>query len=306
MKKVIFSLLLTLSFTYSQPSPALEHRANAMRLIVDSAQNIVIPDALNNIFKELGIERSEKIPPLIAAVQSKWLRKSGQERWQMPVITIEHQTELSSNFRELGLIDEIYPLSKQYNYALVLGCSVPKVKLRLAHLVKLWNEGIRFKQIVFLTADRALDPSYEGKEAILYDMPEALPLNASATTKHLPKTESEAMAFYYQNCSLPAGLKALPLQVVTAQTNKNALGIKHRPNTGDTVVSWFKYKPRPGKVLAISSQPYVGYQFSILRHILPPSFDLEVVGEKVSSKVNPAIFLDTIARWMFVEICEYD
>jgi len=287
------------------PSEHLQ-RADAMHLIVNEAQQIVIPEPLGEVFKHVGLKpKDSQIQTIISSVQKTWLRKPGLERWHLPFMTIDNKPALMENFRKLGMVDEIRPTRKNYDYALVLGCAVPRMKLRLAYLVRLWNEGIRFKQIVFLTADRPLDPNYEDKESLLYDVPEALPLAPISDHEALPKTEAEAMAFYYRMSVLPPELKSLPLQIVVAQTRELLSNAKVRPNRGDTVLSWFKYKPRPGTVLAVSNQPHVGYEFSVLRHVLPPSFSLDVVGEK-SIQDNPAIFLDTIARWMFVEVCEFD
>lgn len=282
-------------------------KADAMHLIVNQAQEIVIPKPLQDILKQVGLKPKDgQIESLIASVQKTWLRKPSQERWQLPFMTIENGPALTENFRKLGMIDEIRPTKKIYDYALVLGCAVPRLKRRLSHLISLWNEGIRFKQIVFLTADRPLDSSYESRESLLCNTPENLPLAPLSDGEELPKTEAEAMAFYYRMGLLPPELKALPLQIVVAKTCEITSSAKMRPNRGDTVLSWFKYKPRPGSVLAISNQPHVGYEFSILRHVLPPSFSLDVVGERTIIEDNPAIFLDTIARWMFVEVCEFD
>lgn len=301
--RYLFALAAAFSL-YAESLP--QQTADNMHLVVTPTQKIELPPALSRILERFHIKNDGKIQSIIPEVQNKWVRPSGQERWHLPYLSVAHEEELYKDFRELGLMDEILPTKKHYDYAVVLGAAVPRIKLRLAHLVRLWNQGVRFKQIVFLTADRPLDPEFEEGKPLLYDMPPELPLSPDACSATLPKTEAEALAFFYHNCSLPPKLKALPLQIVTAKTTAAATIGKHRPNTGDTVAAWFNYKPRPGSVLAISNQPFVGYQFSVMRHVLPPYFDLEVVGEKCGDDYNPAVLLDTIARWMFVEVCEFD
>lgn len=302
MKWMLTLCLTTLLFA-NEPM----QKANAMRLIVNEAEQIIIPQALKEVLKQVNLEpKDDKIETLIEGVHRTWLRKPGQERWHLPYMSIEDRPALMQNFQKLGMIDEIRPTQNQYDYALVLGCAIPCIKQRLAHLARLWNEGVRFRQIVFLTSDRPLDADYETQESLLDDIPSSLPMSPLCESEALPTTEAEAMMFYYRHALLPPEFKALALQVVVAKTSDVISSVKLRPNRGDTALAWFKYKPKPGHVLAISSQPHVGYEFAVLRHVLPPSFALDVVGNKTTVENNPAIFLDTLARWMFVEVCEFD
>ena len=79
-------------------------------------------------------------------------------------------------------------------------------------------------------------------------------------------------------------------------------GILKRPTTPDTVLDWLKIKPHPGLCLAISNQPYVLYQDSVLKTVLPPSFTVETIGEKMDeTSYNVSLLLDNLARFLYQE-----
>lgn len=306
MKRCLFSFLLIPCLWAADLNTAHLQKADQMHLVVDTADHIAIPKPLSDTFDQLGIKHDGKIQGIVTAAQKKWLRKKGQERWNIPPIAIQDKARFIRNCRSLGLIDEISPTKKHYEYCVVLGAAVPGIKVRLAHLMKLWNNGVRFNQLIFLTSERTLDLAYEGQKTLLYSMPDQIVISPLAAEMSMPQTEAEAMAFYYQNSHLPQDLKSLPLKIITTKSREILPYTKRRATSGDTVLSWLESRPKPGAVLAISSQPFVGYQFAILRHVLPKSFALDVVGPETSRETNPGIFLDTIARWMFAETCEFD
>ena len=54
----------------------------------------------------------------------------------------------------------------------------------------------------------------------------------------------------------------------------------------------------PGNILAISNQPYVGYQNAVLQNLLPNTFGIETVGKSASPNIKITTALDTLARWL--------
>jgi hypothetical protein len=305
VQKFLFSLLASAHLLAAESTEA-SHRADNLSILVTSSRKIVIREPLKDLLEQMQVSYKPQVRSLVAAMQSQWLRPPGKERWEVAKLNLAQQERFMANVTNLGLVNEIHPTQGYYDYACVLGASVSTIKARFAHLLGLWNSGVRFGQIVFLSGERPLCPEFETREALLENMPQHLSLRSDATDAPMPKNETEAMLFYYQNAQLPSEFLALPFQLVTAKKKHLPNTTKRRPNTSDTVLTWLQYTPRAGSVLAISNQPHIGYQFAVLRNILPKSFELEVVGPAAHEKTNPAIYLDAIARWTFAEVCEFD
>ncbi len=73
-----------------------------------------------------------------------------------------------------------------------------------------------------------------------------------------------------------------------------------RPTTGDTIKLWLTELAPQGKILAISNQPYVGYQHAVLKSFVPKELLVETVGPK-TAVVNSDIVVDNLARWLYQE-----
>lgn len=56
-----------------------------------------------------------------------------------------------------GIYKEWEPLLREYDKAFILGATTGKMRTRLQYLKKLWDKGIRFEEIVWLTGERPLD-----------------------------------------------------------------------------------------------------------------------------------------------------
>jgi hypothetical protein len=79
-------------------------------------------------------------------------------------------------------------------------------------------------------------------------------------------------------------------------------GTLRRPNTQDTIDEWLRsYNPQPGSILALSNQPYIGYQDAVLRKALPKTFDVETVGNACSNNTKSTVIIDSLARWIYNE-----
>ena len=79
-------------------------------------------------------------------------------------------------------------------------------------------------------------------------------------------------------------------------------GLAIRPNTGDTIIAWLKHNPKPGEILAISSQPYVQYQDAVLKTLIPHGFSTETIGPAtVGDSEAIAVNLDNVARILYQE-----
>lgn len=204
--------------------------------------------------------------------QEQW-RQVGKERWELDDRFNELKSEGLALLREIGCLDPIYAQKMEYEHALVLGGLQSRVQRRLDFLFEEWKRGVRFHTLVFLTGQRAIEPTLE-------NVPDGI------------ESETQMMQYLYRQH--PLSQLDIPLVIIDAP--RPYLG--RRPNTADTVHAWLKAHPVQGSCVAISDQPNVGYQEAVLKGILPPSFSVEVIGTGDEGKLPISLYLDNLARWL--------
>lgn len=239
------------------------------------------PVALSELTSALHIPQDAD---LIAETQKRWLRKPGQERWELTELFPEEKRFVLDWAEKQGLFAAWKPARKNYDKALILGATTSRMEMRLNYLKKLWLQGIRFDEIVWLTGDRPLDKRVDE----LMDR---------------CKTESEAAHILWEGADLPEEMRKLPV-VFVSHPMKQEGGSSKRPNTEDTIIAWLKVSPEPCSALFVSDQPFCGYQFAIVKTCLPKSFQFDLVGKGADPTSHPAaaaITLDAIARWLYQE-----
>jgi len=238
-------------------------------------------ESLSCLATELGIDPKAD---LIAETQKRWLRSSGQERWELSEIASEKKKLVLEWAEKEGLFSPWKPQEKSFDKALILGATTCRMEKRLRFLVELWQEGYRFDEIVWLTGDRPLDPRIDR----LTDR---------------CANESQAARILWEEADLPEALRRLPVLFVAVPMKKEE-GVWKRPNTADTIVAWLEYAPGPCKALFFSDQPFCGYQFAVIHSLLPDAVCFDVAGAGETPSAHPAaaaIILDSIARWAYQE-----
>ena len=234
------------------------------------------PGALSALGVALGIPSDKNI---IEETQKRWLRKPGQERWDLDEIMAEQRVFVLNWAKENGFFAAWKPSCQVYDKALILGATTSRMQMRLDYLKQLWSQGIRFNEIVWLTGLRPLDKRVD-------DLTERC------------HNESEAARILWNEAVLPDGMRNLPVVFVEVPMKVEGSSLK-RPNTEDTIVAWLKIAPKPCKALFVSDQPFCGYQFATIKTNLPQEFLFDLVGPGVESIDHPAaaaIILDSIAR----------
>jgi hypothetical protein len=235
------------------------------------------PAALTELATALGIPADAD---LIQETQKRWLRKPGQERWEMRELSLEERQTVLRWAEEQGLYSEWRPASQTYDQALILGATTSRMEMRLDYLVQLWKEGLRFDKIVWLTGERPLDPRVDG----MMDR---------------CKNEAEAARLIWKEANLPLEMRTIPLLFIEVPMKGQA-----RPTTQDTLVAWLATQPAACQALFVSDQPFCGYQFAVIHSTLPQEFLFDVIGAGAKSLSHPAaaaITLDSIARWIYQE-----
>jgi hypothetical protein len=296
MKKFVVFIFLTLSFFKVQSSETFP-KYDRINFILD--ENLKAKKPLLDLFETLDIEVKNDLKDIIKITQRKFLRK--KERWEEKEKYGDRRKKLIPIFKKLGMVEEITPQEKTYDYAILLGSLLPNFTIRLSYLLEKWREGIRFHTIVFLGSERPLEKSEK-----FFKKCDILPSRRGwIFPKELPKNEIEMMKLVFDRAMLPDGMKDLKVIFVEIPMKPFKRGFR-RPNTKDTVKMWLKnFNPYPGKCLVISNQPYVGYQDAVLREVLKKDFEIETVGKKANKNTKIVIFLDTMTRWLYEEGFRY-
>ena len=239
------------------------------------------PQALAQLASALSIAPDADI---VAETQKQWLRKPNQERWEMAELSSDQRLFVLSWAAEQGLFAPWKPFYKTYDKALILGTTTSRMEMRLDYLKQLWEEGIRFSEVVWLTGERPLD------------------IQADGLTDRC-SNESEAAHILWEESNLPEEMRALPVVFIAVPMKMEGPTLK-RPNTEDTMIAWLKSAPDPCTALFVSDQPFCGYQFAVIKASLPSTFLFDLVGPGVDATSHPAaaaITLDSIARWIYQE-----
>ena len=244
---------------------------------------------LDELLTELRIDHEPTLESMIDSSQI-WRRKPGQERWELPALDISTGKEyrVFDLLEKLGFISPIAPLTRQYDYALLLGATAPGMKSRLDLLTDWWRQGVRFKRLIFLVGQRPLTPAVDYLEI----------LTKKADKKNpLPFTETEAAIMLHQLAPMPEAMRALPVEFIDTPRNWRN-GLWHRPNTRDTLKHWVKTGPLPGTALVISDQPNGLYQKEVVRQELP-GFTIDLAAGPADPATTLPIYLDALALWLY-------
>ncbi len=277
MHKIFFFLILPLGLF------ALQLHDDQGHLIAPAKEFLELCDVPPEL-------KEEEILPYL---QTHWLQPQ-KERWEMEG-NLEEKREIALPILlKLGCIDNIHAEKKFYDYALVLGAVGKTMQRRLDFLYEEWQRGIRFGQIVLLTGQRDLDPEIE-------TFPESF------------KSETELFVYLFEQHPL---CEVAPHIVIDSPKEKLSSGTYRRPNTASTIRDFLATSPKPGDCLAISTQPFIGYQEAIIKFFLPPQFLVEAVGpgtqnvyptadldlkDKPKVPYPMAIYLDNFAKWLLYE-----
>jgi len=227
-----------------------------------------ISPAFEEILELFGVEE--------ARVEELWMQK-GKERWEFDKRYEYMRPTAWPYFEIAGLVFEAFPQSREYDYAIVFGALLATVEKRIAFLERLRERGVNFNEIVFLTGDRDLLLSERERSGC--------------------RIESEMVEWAYRQSDLS---KDIPATFVFAPKQSES-GFLRCPRTHDTVEAWLRLSPTPGRCLAVSNQPYVGYQHAVLNSLLPRGFSLETVGPGIQGEPTVALMLDTIAKQIIAE-----
>lgn len=208
-----------------------------------------------------------------------------REPWTKPESPFDGKFEQALPlFMRMNLFAEVSPQRKEYDYAILLGGCLRWMRQRLASLIKAWDSGVRFKQIVVFTGDRARDLEYENVQELSDQNNGIVPIKTDWKLPNvLPCNETGLVQLLFEQTCLPVGFAALSVTIIDASKRILPDGSLVRPNTRTTIETWLEKSPNPvpGSCLVASSQPFVTYQDVVMRFCVPSGFTVETIGSAI-------------------------
>jgi len=233
--------------------------------------HLLLPDEITQLRKN---QHSITIEELHLLAKKYWYTNH-QKKIHSYEKNNEKVTLAFSLLQQLGFLEEISPKKRIYDYVFLFGTSIKKMQLQLNYVFDLWQNGMHFNNIIFLTSERSI--SHKTYAKLLTDKIDSpmLPYNGiNILKKMLSSTQ-------FSN-----GFNDIKTTYVVAQ----------QPSLTQLTSLWLKQSPRPGTILALTHQPYSFYQHMILSSLIPQEFMLETAALKSHTKIPLTIYLHTIAQ----------
>lgn len=256
----------------------------------------------------LELTHDGTLDSIVSITQQKFFQRRPdgirKERWEIDEVMPEFRGQVMPFLGKLGMLDEIPPANDEYDHVLIPGALVTRVRTRVKYVADLYQKGLKFKTINFLGGERPLaDSGRETQDVLLDHNNKELPFREGWKPPfELPTTELGMMQLVWDQADLPSGLRRAEIRWINAPMKPNPSGgIMLRPTTEDTIKKWIETNPSSGVCLAISNNPHIRYQQSVLKTYLPAEFKVETVGSAASPNLPLAFYLGEMARWLYQE-----
>ncbi|MBT3456093.1 hypothetical protein HN446_03455 [bacterium] len=298
-KKDMFFFFLVLNLFFSSQTLPITPQENTIRIrtILDESEDPTTPFKL--FLSLLKIQYKNDLESLVKATQEKWLRPKGKERWQIEDKFSDKKDHTVPFLNYFEMIKTIQAKDKEYEYVIILGAYGPGLVKRISFFLKELNRSIKYKQLVFLTSARKLVPDMENTKEVQALIDKQLPKKNNLNLHNIePTTETEMAQFIFDQIEFPNELQE-PVTVTFVDTPLQKNGHVRRANTADTLKEWLITNPQPGSCLFISNQPFVMYQDTIIRKLIPKDFIVETIGPEIQGDINIWVCLDSIARTLY-------
>lgn len=289
---------------------------------------------IRELFEVLGIKTDGTLFQLNEIAQREFLRKPGQERWEMAPSKYEDRKKLLFPILDkIGVIKEVCPSSCSYDYILVNGAVLSRMRSRLQYLDKIWvsfsEKTKEHVKLVFLTGDRDLDSRCESPAILVKQKNSSVPFREGwIPPRILPKNEGELAIMLWDQIIENEELRTKINKGDILFVNTPRIGEPpRRPQTRDAIHYWinswknlpfysYEYKefwsrihkaPNKARYLAISNNPFILYQQEVVEkslkkeNLLGEGAFIETVGPAAPLNTSIAVHLDNIARTLYEE-----
>lgn len=173
-----------------------------------------------------------------------------------------------------------------YDYAIILGGTLPSLRRRLWFLRQEWERGVRFRHLVFLSGDRKLYKNQEDDEDFIDSTFNPYPISEDWTFDgRLPENEKEVAEFVWRQMELPKEWEhriSVSFMSADSRNKKKKIG----ESLKDLLPVWASRISDPGTVLFVSSQPFIELDSLLICKTLK-GYDVEfdIIGPGFSSAV---------------------
>ena len=266
---------------------------------------LVLPTGVNPVLVEfmetlgLKVGNNVTLDGLNKILQDNWFAKDAAFRYK---ITGDPPTDKQVDYlRALGHVDAVHtPDIKNTVWTEVLFCGamLKRVRDRLTFLHDEDMEGLDVRGDVYmLGSERKLDPVKESKEALQAPWPTMRRVGWQPPFE-MKATEIEMMKYVVNESVVAERWPYVYVQTPDVPV-KDAPGKTRPANTYDTVVEYYKRYGPGGRTLVVSNQPFVSYQETIVRRILPRDDTVVCIGPAADVTIPLKTFLDNIAKEIY-------
>src|SRR5579872_5879187 len=158
MKKQLACILLVISISAFITGREYFSEKPIYPSILDSEQRP--SDFLCRILELTHIEHDGTLKNIVTLTQKEqpigFIRPRGKERWEISDIHEDKRADIIATFEQMGILDTLLPTKTHYNYVMVHGATLSRAQTRMLFLVELYNQGIRFDNIIILSGKRIL------------------------------------------------------------------------------------------------------------------------------------------------------
>lgn len=260
---------------------------------------------------------NDGLSEIVAKTQKSWVMvqqgRDGKERTDLQNTSGQEKikTLVEKIARDIGLFEARPPLLKHYDYGVCYGVFLDGVRTRLSEFVEAWNNGVRFKSLVFLTGERYLRKE-EGQQDSLSLLTD--PTKSSIKFKEnwslkdgTPyETEYDLCKIVWEQSEIPEDMR-IALEGKVVFVNAPRPDGQQRPGTKDTYYTWLKdEKPASGTILAFSYPILWPYQHIAAENCLNENYPLDTCAAALSPELRAAnqerlvsLVQDTVAKCLF-------
>jgi len=300
---------------YMQVAKALVEKADPVsKLLVDKKPT----KELISLLSQDGLyDPQDTLDALVQKTQKKWIRVvhgSGNKEYRDLVDSSEQKQAQKAALQfaeDIDLFQAKLPFVTRYDYAVIGGSFLPGLRARIAFLVELWNQGIRFDSLYFLTGERTLRKGENEPDAVEILVNEKISPLAFKQGWQMP--ENVSYETEYDMCRLVWDSLDIPQEMLQALHNKvffiyaKCPPGQERISLKDGYRTWLnEIEPKPGSVLAISHPLFWISQQVTAESILGKDFVVDTCAPKPSDaylKENEtrivSFIQDTVAKTLY-------
>lgn len=281
---VLLFVTCVTSCTKKNLRPTKQEDSERIFLIIDHENNVTPP--IKELLHLSELEEKQQLGEVVALTQRSWIRSVERSR-----LVEEHENvraHMLKQFSELGLVDEVRPSRKHYDYVILLGARYEVVRERLQFLEELMRDGLTFSKIALLGSHRPLE-----------SVREITPMLSMQIFSTLPLTEIDMMSALVEKSPQISKITDDMIIRIASPMKTKEDGSVVRANTLDTVEDFSQLNVRAGTALVISSQPFVLRQDLVVRSRLTPPWNIETVGPAAPITFPTDVYLDELARTLY-------